>query len=750
MATSSTSGWLKPSEGWRLDDIPDLALAGMLGIAGDQVPARRAELAEQHRQPAWVEAALEALPAATLSILQILAEGGGIGTDRDLARAATARYGLSEGLYRHAVRPAMRAALVVPLATRDAGSALALIQPAAKLVAPRVIDLDLAPVPLTDFVPEAPAGGDPRTFLALCVATRHADLKLNKDGALHFGTVKRLAKQVGIDERAADGMLRIALDAKLIVADGELVRPDLEALIAAATGHHAASADIATLHALLADGPIERAAACRWCERRGLWHIARLICDGLSCLPGFVTGSVAGEPALFYRAPEGSASGHITPSFEVILPPESRLLDIVQVGACCDWVRLDRALVARITKPAVSRALAAGATAAQILGWLASASQHPIPQNIEVAIRDWAGAAIPATLATGHVIVVDAAAESCALAALATLDPRRLAPGVLVVGADVPARDVSKALLAAGIHLDAAASARPRPATREPAGMPSPAAPSPLALRLRGKLAAWQRGEPFEGVRDSYLDNIPAPAPASKQAPQPPASDPLSRLAEWADAHGIDDDSVLHNLLAGPMADMLARLSARDIDHLFSGARNVDDLLKRIARLVAGNSAGRPPPASPAPRPPAPRPPASQARRSPPVLLWQQEQLRPRLEAAAERAECLALDIAGTVRFVEIERVSRRGSMWFILGEDFEDGTAVALALDKINAIAALPDDLALDDLHAHHRASSTQQPAVSGPWRPPPGTPTPPGHVPCPCGSGQRYRNCCRALAQA
>jgi hypothetical protein len=775
MATSSTSGWIAPSEGWRLDDIPDLALAGMLGIPGDQVPARRAELAEQQRQPAWVEAALEALPAATLSILQILAEGGGVGTDRDLVRTASARYGLRESVYRHAVRPAMRAALVVPLSTRDAGSALALVQPAAKLVRPRVIDLDIAPLPLAAFVPDPPAGADPRTFLALCIATRHADLKLNKDGALHFGTVKRLAKQVGLDERAADRMLRVALEAKLIVRDGELVRPDVEALAAAATGQHAASPDLAAVRAIVADGPIEHEAACRWCERRGLWHIAKLICDGLPCLPGFISGTVDQRPALSYRLPEGSVSGHIMPSFEVILPPESRFLDIVQVGACCDWVRLDRALVARITKPAVSRALAAGATADQILGWLSSASQHPLPQNIEVAIRDWAGAVIPATLATGHVVVVDPAVESHALAALAALDPRRVAPGVLLVGSDVPPRDVSKALLAAGIHIDSGAHARSRPVTHEPLATPSPPAanppapsppaPSPIAPRLRAKLAAWLRGEPFEGVRDTYLDNLPATASASNLPPQPRPSDPLSRLSDWADAHGIDDDSVLDNLLAGPIVDLLTRLSARDIDQLFSRARNVDDLIKAVAKLAVQRGMGLPPPT-----PHVRRSPASQARPQRPVLLWQQEDLRPRLEAAAQRAECLALDIAGTVRFVEIERVSRRGSMWFILGEDFEDGTAVALALDKITALAALPDDFDPDELHAHAHASTkpasttttttsttssssggaASASSTAGPWRPPPGTPAPPGHVPCPCGSGQRYRNCCRALAQA
>lgn len=744
MATSSTD-WRTPSKGWWLNDIPDLALAGMLGVPADQVPARRAKLAEQQRERAWVEAALEALPAATLSILQLLAEGGGVGTDLQLARAAQARYGLREDLYRHAVLPAMRAVLVVPLSTRDAGTVLALVQPAAKLVGPQVIDLDVTPLSLTAFVPGAPAGADPRTFLALCIATRHVDLKLNKGGALHFGAVKRLAKQVGIDEQVADGMLRVALDAKLLAPDGELVRPDVEALVATATGRYPASTGMTALQALLASGPIERQVAVRWCERRALQHVARVICDGLSYLPGFTIGTVDGEAALSYRAPEGRSSGHITPSFEVILPPESRLLDIVQVGACCDWVRLDRALVARITRSAVSRALAAGATGDQVLEWLASASQHPIPQNVEVSIRDWAGAVIPATLATGHVVVVDAGVEGHALAALGKLDPRRVAPGVLVVGSAVPVRDVSKALLAAGIQVDASAPPRPRPATTHPPTEPGLAAP-----RLRGKVTAWLRGEPFEGVRDSYLDNLQVPASTSGEAARLPV-DPLARLVEWAGAHGIDDsDEVVDGLLDGPMADLLAQLSARDIDQLFSCARNLDDLIKGVAKLVAQRGIGRPPAISHAPRALGPSAGSPRAGRPRPVLLWQQEQLRPRLEAAAEGAEWIALDAGGSVRFVEIERVARRGSMWFVLGEDLEDGTAVALALDKITAIAALPDDDDLDDLLAQEHSAPSERGGASRPWRPPPGTPVPAGHVACPCGSGERYRNCCRRAARA
>jgi len=728
MAISSTN-WRAPAGGWRLEDIPDLALASMLNIPAEQVAARRAELVERLRDPAWVAAALEALPAATLSILQILAEGGGVGTDQQLMREARARYGVPEDLYRHAVLPAIRAVLAVPLSTRDAGSALALVQPAAKLVIPQVIDLDVAPRPLAAFVPGAPAGADPRTFLALCIATRHVDIKLNKGGDLHFGAVKRLAKQVGVDERVAAIMLGIALEAKLVAPDGELVRPDGAALVAAATGRYPASSGMAALQALLAGGPIDRDAALRWSERHALVDVARLLYDGLAYLPGFTLGTVKAEPALAYRAPEGTASGHITPSFEVILPPESRLLDIVQVGACSDWVRLDRALVARITKPAVSRALAAGATADQILGWLASASQHPVPQNVEVAIRDWAGAVIPATLATGHVVVVDAAAESHAFAALGKLDPRRVAPGVLMVGAAVPAREVSRALLAAGIQPEAGAPARPPPAITGRRAEPNLAAP-----RLRGKLAAWLRGEPFEGVRDRYLDNIQSQAPASKSGPAAPVPDrdPLSQLAAWAGEHDID----IERALSSPAFSLLAELAARDIDQLFSGARNLDDLVKGIAKLAVKSGVGKPPETSRAARPPSPRP----------VLSWQQEQLRPWLEAAAERMAWVALHVAGKVRFVQIEQVARRGSMWFVLGEDLDDGTAVALALDKITAIAALPDDVDIEDLLAQDHAP----PTVSRPWRPAPGTQAPSGHVACPCGSGQRYRDCCRPMAQA
>jgi len=277
------------------------------------------------------------------------------------------------------------------------------------------------------------------------------------------------------------------------------------------------------------------------------------------------------------------------------------------------------------------------------------------------------------------------------------------------------------------------------------------AEPGLAAPRLRGKVRAWLRGEPYDGVRDSFLENLQAPAATEAEATQASADEPLARLVDWAHAHGIDDsDGTLDGLLEGPMADLLAELSARDVDEVFSRARNLDDLIKGVAKRVAQSAIGRPPATSHAHRGSSPQAGIRRAGPPRPGLDWQQDQLRPRLEAAAEVAAWTALDVGGSVRFVEIERVARRGSTWFVLGDDLEDGTAVALALDKIQAIAALPDEVDLDDLLAQEHVGPSQRGAASRPWRPSPGAPNPAGHVACPCGSGERYRNCCRRTDQA
>jgi len=65
-------------KGWRLQDIPNDELASLLQISRREVAARRATLVKQHADPAWVAAALETLPAATLALLHVLIDAGGL------------------------------------------------------------------------------------------------------------------------------------------------------------------------------------------------------------------------------------------------------------------------------------------------------------------------------------------------------------------------------------------------------------------------------------------------------------------------------------------------------------------------------------------------------------------------------------------------------------------------------------------------------------------------------------------------
>jgi hypothetical protein len=69
---------------------------------------------------------------------------------------------------------------------------------------------------------------------------------------------------------------------------------------------------------------------------------------GAACfahLPGFRVGTVGGVGAVGRDAIGDRAAGHVTPSFEVFLPPESRFTDIVRIGGCSELVRIDRMMV---------------------------------------------------------------------------------------------------------------------------------------------------------------------------------------------------------------------------------------------------------------------------------------------------------------------------------------------------------------------------------------------------------------------
>jgi hypothetical protein len=733
---------------WPLEDIPDDVLADFLRIPRPEVRSRREVLARQMRDPAWIAATLDELPAATLAILHLVVEAGGLIPEHQLAELAE-RLGLSERDCVAATHAAIHRGLAVPLMSRSRQRMIAAVQPAAALIAPLVAGLDLLELPAAEIVAAESPARNPRVFLAVCAAARHTEIKLTASGLIHRTSVKRLAKQVGIDDASLDALLGTGLCIGVLAADGEVVRPDLAALAAAAEGRYPRYPALAALAAQLGDAALDRRSATALVGRSLPPGHASLSHQALGDLPGFAVGTVKGVEVCRRQLPGGAAAGHVTPSFEVFLPPESRLIDVVHIGSCCEWERLDRAFVARITRSAIARAVAAGETGEQILARLAAASRHPIPQNVEAAIRDWAGGAVSATIATGHVIVVDPNASSRVAPALARFAAREVAPGVFLVDEDERIRDITVALGRAGVqHREAAAGsggATPGSAAGSTADPPEPARETPLAARLRARVSAWRRGEPFEGVRDDFLERHRAAHPAPPLAQ--PGRSARALLERWA--AGLDSRARRDLPRLQAVANVVDLIPAAELEALLDDCVDLDELLAGVARFAVHRT-----------RPPSPSPAGTGARRQrPAVLLWQTEDLRERLRRAGQHGEALALDLATGVRYVEISRVMQRGTTWMVLGDDLASADAVALPLDTIRAIAALPDDFdvtsdALDeddeDLDEQDRDEDDEAPPVRRPWRPTEGQAVPPGHVPCPCGSGERYRKCCRAVVTA
>ncbi|HEX3476659.1 MAG TPA: helicase-associated domain-containing protein [Kofleriaceae bacterium] len=730
---------------WQLQDIPDDVLADFLRIPRPELRGRREVLDRQMRDPVWIAATLEGLPAAALAILHLVIEAGGLIPEHHLADLAE-RFGLSERDCAAATHAAIQCALAVPLMSRSQQRMIAAVQPAAALVAPLVAGVDLLELPAAELVAAESPARNPRVFLAVCAAARHTEIKLTASGQIHRTSVKRLARQVGVDDASLDALLRTGLRVGVLAADGEVVRPDLAALAAAAEGRYPRYPALAELAAQLGDAALDGRSAAALVGRSLPPGHASLPYQALGDLPGFAVGTVKGVEACRRQPPGGAAAGHVTPSFEVFLPPGSRLIDVVHVGGCCEWERLDRAFVARITRPSIARAVSAGETAEQILARLAAASRHPIPQNVETAIRDWAGGAVSATIATGHVIVVDASARARVAPALARFAARELAPGVFLVDEDARIRDVVVALGRAGVqHREAAAGsggATPGSAAGSTAVPVEPARETPAAARLRARVSAWRRGEPFEGVRDDFLEKHRAAHPALPVAV--PGCSPRALFERWA---AKIDPRVLRDLPRLEAITSIANaIPESELEALLEDSRDLDDLVARFARLAARHT--RPPPSRSSPG-------TGARRQRPPALLWQTEDLRERLRRAGQHGEALALDLATGVRYVEISRVMQRGATWMVLGDDLASADAVALRLDAIRAVAALPDDFditsdALDDDLDEDDDPDDDAPPVRRPWRPAEGQAAPPGHVLCPCGSGDRYRKCCRAVVTA
>lgn len=100
-------------------------------------------------------------------------------------------------------------------------------------------------------------------------------------------------------------------------------------------------------------------------------------------------------------------------------------------------------------------------------------------------------------------------------------------------------------------------------------------------------------------------------------------------------------------------------------------------------------------------------------------LVWSRNELLPEVTA------WIAIELdTGRVEHVTVTRVLQRGKVFMVLGERIRDGSAFAYPLSRIRGVAKI----------------------AKARWTPSPGSNAPAGHVPCPCGSGARYRQCCRA----
>ena len=740
---------------WPLAKIDADVFAKMRKLPVAQAKRELAALPTRWATPQAIDDILDELPTATLALLGLLAESGGMQEQVEIDREARARFGMSHDDVGAALDAAHDRVLVIGLATNWGGRMVALVSPAADLIVARVRDLDVPRLATADFV----ADGDhqPRMLLAAATMLDHAAIKPTNDGRPNRTHLKRLATQAGVEVDTFDAWITTAIAIGLVGHEGDALRPRRAALDAAARGEYPGRPMIAAVAEQVAREPIAHTAVARLVSRAMRRHAG---VDGVTDagwyarLPGFALGTVDGIPALGRGDVGGTPTGHVTPSFEVFLPPESPAQDLVRLGAFAEVTRLDRVITMRVTRASVGRATATGWSADAMVAALAGLGRHPVPQNVEVAIRDWAGQSHHAELDAGQVIVVAAEAADRTATALAGFGARRLAAGVFLVDRDLPRRAIANALAKAGIQIRdrRPAEIEPNeddvPPPRPPITLPRLGEPAP---RLRARFAAWQRGETTGHAPDRVLREA-----AATNRDLEAIANGFERWAERTRQRWPADDP---QRAALKMALSLVGPDGAGV--LLDRARNATELAAAALALLEGLAATAAVPM--------------------PIEVLRQK-LRPRdvgvadlatdvriadlprrfsarpdrsleanlcLAAAAREPVCLQLR-SGRQTLVLVLDVLPRGRAMMMLGEEVDSGIAVALRLDEIAAIvdSSVPTKV---------RSAPTKAPAVPAtgdraaalrsPWVPGLGQPTPPGHAPCPCGSGDRYRKCCRRV---
>ncbi|MEO8845081.1 MAG: helicase-associated domain-containing protein [Kofleriaceae bacterium] len=702
---------------WPIEDLGLELVASLFRCDAAEASRRLATLAKQQRDPTWLDATIGELPIPALCVASVLAGRGGMLQTPELEAAAKTTFGLSRADVDGAIEALLAKLLVAPLMS-PRGSLVALVAPAADRLAERLVGLQLVPIAGT-FTPDPEHDGG-RAIVAVVAALMRFDLRLTQTGTPNRTALKKLAKQLGIEMFLLELLVVTSIEAGLTHVDEDgLIVVDREQLLAATEGRYPTIRALGQLGRVMAHGAAIAPDAIELFFHAGSYRRHGAVpppVGVLGRLPGFCAGTVGATQAITYVAPTGAAAASVTPSFEVMLPPESHLREIVRVLELCEIVRIDRAIVARITKLSVTHAVGRGLTADVMIEALTSASRTPIPQNVTTAIRDWAGSTIVATVVRGTVIAVAPSEEARVRTAFASARPRTVAPGVIVVE-EISEREVAATLRKLGI-LDTSPA---KLATEQPARPTT--SPVPIDESLPARLAAYRRGDPRE--TRLLVPARPRPAPPSRIDVQHREHEVVAgRLERWES----ETSSLLSLDLFDSVVEILAALSMHDRSFVF-GARSETDLVARIGQVIARPEILRTMPSGAL---------ATLAdelgvtiggaafpdRTS---LQWEFEHIVPRLEAAARTHSTLALDLGTQIRTIAVSKLSRRGDALIVLGEDAQD-ISHAIRVAEIRAVA----EARVDE-------------APSQMWRPAPGMTPPAGHAKCPCGSTKRYRDCCR-----
>jgi hypothetical protein len=723
-ATARARGWFELAA-----VTPDDA-ARLLRCSLGDARRRLTELATAHRDPAWIAARLGALSAPALVVLALLAERAYPLTIIELERAARVRFGVTLAQLRAALTELVADLLIVSLVDptpHDSRSligpyrppAFALVAPAAPHVAGAVRDLDAPVIPDAPLVPRPHHDGG-RAVIAIGRALGQIELRLNRSGAPNRAGIKRLAKQLGLTETAVEVAIDAGKRAGLFSALGsdDVIRPIGVRLVTASVGRYPHDRRIDALVTRLRDAaaPIAAADADRWLLRATGAIAAPLRTAQLVHLPGFVGGRrgsvevIEADPAT--AAPRAPAAS-VTPSFEVFLPPESSIADVEAVLEIAELTRVDRVIVARITRASVTRAVGDGASADGLIAALSRACRTPVPQNVEAAVRDWAGGVTVAITTRARVVLVPAS-ETARVAEAIGAAARVLAPGVIALPHESSSRGVTEALRRAGLAErrvavspgddDDTADPTADGGDVDPAALPVAAGTTAAALRTR--IAAFRAGDPAE------LARIPAPDPAAAEPEPPIPAD--EAIAAWEHSRQVR----LPPLARRAMLPMLARIAPAQRRFLFTAA-SVEELHARGLRLLPALSAG---PGGDRdqvvlgfraaliiladaeafmdvdPRPDPDAPPDADADADADAdlrsLPWQRDDLVTRLRAAAAADTAIALDLDTGIRCVWIDQLVRRGSQWALLCDDVDDPDVhLAIPVDAIRGIAALEAD---------------------------------------------------------